>query len=45
MIGREEIKKIIAVMSRKGLGASRIASAHLVINAMFNEAVRNKKLA
>lgn len=28
-----------------GLGASRIASAHLVINAVFSEAVRNKKLA
>jgi integrase len=44
-IRREEIKEIIAVMSRKGLSASRIAQAHLVINAVFNEAVRNKKLA
>jgi integrase len=44
-IRREEIKEIIAKMRRKGLGASRIASAHLVINAVFNEAVRNKKLA
>ena len=32
-------------MSRKGLGASRIGCAHLVISAVFNEAVRNKKLA
>jgi integrase len=44
-IRREEIKEIIAVMSRKGLSASRIAQAYLVINAVFNEAVRNKKLA
>jgi integrase len=44
-IRREEIKEIIVRMSRKGLSASRIASAHLVINAVFNEAVRNKKLA
>jgi integrase len=44
-VRREEIKEIIAGMSRKGLGASRIAQAHLVINAVFNEAVRNKKLA
>ena len=43
-IRREEIKEIIAVMSRKGLSPSRTASAHLVINAVFNEAVRNKKL-
>jgi site-specific recombinase XerC len=44
-IRREEIKEIIVRMSRKGLSPSRIASAHLVINAVFNEAVRNKKLA
>src|ERR1700722_8461301 len=44
-VRREEIKEIIAKMRRKGLGASRIASAHLVISAVFNEAVRNKKLA
>jgi len=43
-IRREEIKELIAGMSRKGLSASRIAQAHLVINAVFNEAVRNKKL-
>ena len=43
-IRREEIKEIIAMMSRKGLSPSRIAQAHLVINAVFNEAVRNKKL-
>ena len=44
-IRREDIKAIIAGMSRKGLSASRIGCAHLVINAVFNEAVRNKKLA
>jgi integrase len=44
-IRREEIKEIIVRMNRKGLSPSRIASAHLVINAVFNEAVRNKKLA
>jgi integrase len=43
-IRREEIKEIIVRMSRKGLSPSRIASAHLVINAVFNEAVRNRKL-
>jgi integrase len=32
-------------MTRKGLSASRISQAHLVINAVFNETVRNKKLA
>jgi hypothetical protein len=37
-IRREEIKEITAVMSCKGVGASRIAQAHLVINAVFNEA-------
>ena len=31
-------------MKRKGLSASRIGCAYLVINAVFNEAVRNKKL-
>ncbi|TVZ03538.1 hypothetical protein EAS64_24505 [Trebonia kvetii] len=44
-IRREETKEIIAGMRRKGLSASRITQAHLVINAVFNEAVRNKKLA
>jgi integrase len=44
-VRREDIKEIIVTMSRKGLGASRIGCAHLVINAVFNEAVRNKKLA
>ena len=44
VILREDIKAIIAVMNRKGLSASRIGCAHLVINAVFNEAVRNKKL-
>jgi integrase len=44
-IRREDIKEIVATMTRKGLSASRISQAHLVINAVFNETVRNKKLA
>jgi integrase len=44
-IRREDIKEIIATMIRKGLSASRVSQAHLVINAVFNETVRNKKLA
>jgi integrase len=44
-IRREDIKEIIATMTRKGLSASRVSQAHLVINAVFNETVRNKKLA
>ena len=43
-IRREDIKGIIATMTRKGLSASRACQAHLVISAVFNEAVRNKKL-
>ena len=45
VIRRDDVKALIAAMSRKGLGASRIGCAHLVISAVFNEAVRNKKLA
>ena len=45
VIRREDIKAVIAAMNRKGLSASRIGCAHLVISAVFNEAVRNKKLA
>ncbi|HEY2265351.1 MAG TPA: site-specific integrase [Streptosporangiaceae bacterium] len=44
-IRREDIKALIAAMKRKGLSASRIGTAHLVINAVFTEAVRNKKLS
>jgi site-specific recombinase XerC len=44
-IRREDIKEIIATMTRKGLSASRVSHAHLVINAVFNETVRNKNLA
>ena len=44
-IRREDIKEIIATMTRKGLSASRVSQAHLVINAVFNETVRNKELA
>jgi integrase len=44
-IRREEIKALIAAMHRKGLSASRIGCAHLVISAVLAEAVRDKKLA
>jgi integrase len=44
-IRREDIKNLIATMRRKGLGASRIRVAHLVISAVLNEAVRDKKIA
>jgi hypothetical protein len=44
-IRREHIKALVAAMRRQGLGASRIREAHLVINAVFNEAVRDKVIA
>jgi len=44
-IRREDIKALIAGMYRKGLSASRIGCAHLVISAVLAEAVRDKKLA
>jgi integrase len=44
-IRREDIKSLIAGMHRKGLSASRIGCAHLVISAVLAEAVRDKKLA
>jgi integrase len=44
-IRREDIKALIAVMHRKGLSASRIGCAHLVVSAVLAEAVRDKKLA
>jgi integrase len=44
-IRREDIKTLIAGMHRKGLSASRIGCAHLVISAVLAEAVRDKKLA
>jgi integrase len=44
-IRREDIKTLIAAMHRKGLSASRIGCAHLVISAVLAEAVRDKKLA
>lgn len=44
-IRREDIKALIASMHRKGLSASRIGCAHLVISAVLAEAVRDKKLA
>jgi integrase len=43
-IRREDIKALIAAMHRKGLSASRIGCAHLVISAVLAEAVRDKKL-
>ena len=43
-IRREDIKALIATMHRKGLSASRIGCAHLVISAVLAEAVRDKKL-
>jgi len=44
VIRREDIKALIAGMHRKGLSASRIGCAHLVISAVLAEAVRDKKL-
>jgi len=44
VIRREGIKALIAGMHRKGLSASRIGCAHLVISAVLAEAVRDKKL-
>jgi integrase len=44
-IRREDIKTLIAAMHRKGLSASRIGCAYLVISAVLAEAVRDKKLA
>ena len=43
-VRREDIKALIAAMHRKGLSASRIGCAHLVISAVLAEAVRDKKL-
>ena len=43
-VRRDDIKAIVATMSRKGLSGSRIGQAHLVMNVVFNEAVRNKKI-
>ena len=44
-IRREDIKTLIAGMHRKGLSASRIGCAHLVVSAVLAEAVRDKKLS
>jgi integrase len=44
-IRREDIKALIASMQRKGLSASRIGCAHLVVSAVLAEAVRDRKLA
>ncbi|MBO3752513.1 hypothetical protein J5X84_41200 [Streptosporangiaceae bacterium NEAU-GS5] len=45
VIRRSDIKNLVATMRRKGLSGSRIAAAHLVIHAVFNEAVRDKLLS
>jgi len=44
-VRRDDIKSLIATMRGKGLSASRIRAAHLVISTVFVEAVRDKKLA
>jgi hypothetical protein len=44
-VRREDIKALIAGMHRKGLSASRIGCAHLVVSAVLAEAVRDKNLA
>jgi hypothetical protein len=41
-IRREDIKSLIAGMRRKGLSASRIGCAYLVISAVLAEAVRDR---
>ena len=43
-IRREDVKALIAAMRRKGLSASRIGCAYLVISAVLAEAVRDKQL-
>lgn len=43
-VRRQDIKNLVAAMRANGIGASRVHTAHLVINAIFNEAVRDKKL-
>src|SRR4029077_7485181 len=40
-----DIKALIAAMRRKGLSASRIGCAYLVISAVLAEAVRDRKIA
>jgi hypothetical protein len=40
-IRREDIKALIAAMHRRGLSASRVGCAHLVISAVLAEAVRD----
>jgi integrase len=45
VIRRQDIKALIAGMHRKGLSASRISRAHLVISAVLAEAVRDRQLA
>jgi integrase len=44
-IRRENVKDLIAAMRARGLGASRIRAAYLVISAVFGEAIRDKKVA
>jgi hypothetical protein len=44
-VRREDVKNLIAVMRGKGLSASRVREAHLVVAAICNEAVRDKLIA
>ncbi|MBO3752549.1 hypothetical protein J5X84_41405 [Streptosporangiaceae bacterium NEAU-GS5] len=44
VVRRRDIKDLISLMRSKGLGASRIHQTYLVTKAIFNEAVRVKKL-
>jgi integrase len=44
-VRRQDIKDLVASMCANGIGASRVHTAHLVINAIFNEAVRDKRIA
>jgi integrase len=44
-VRREDVKNLIAVMRGKGLSASRVREAHLVVAAICNEAVRDKMIA
>jgi hypothetical protein len=45
VIRREGVKALIAGMHCKGLSASQVGCAYLVISAVLAEAVRDKKLA
>jgi integrase len=44
-VRREDVKDLVAAMRGKGLSASRVREAHLVVAAICNEAVRDKMIA